>query len=117
MQTHHIHVSGAHERVDEIRSELFAFSEVLDVFVTGRPDVLVVIYTGRPRPGEWLRALRRRGYHTPARGRAMWPRPQRQSAGVLRNVVPHGDLGAGDGAQTAGSVQNHGAVRRRRDAA
>ena len=67
MKTHQIHVSGARERVHEIRRELFAFSEVLDVFVTGRADVLVVVYAGRPRPGEWLRVLRRRDALPPRR--------------------------------------------------
>jgi hypothetical protein len=38
MQTHEIHVSGAREQVHEIRAELFAFPEVIEVFVTGRPD-------------------------------------------------------------------------------
>ena len=73
MQTHQIHISGARERSHGIRNELFAFPEVLEVFVTGRPDVLVVVYAGRPRPGEWLRALRALGYRTPARGHARWP--------------------------------------------
>jgi hypothetical protein len=48
--------------VNEVRSELFNFPEVLDVFITGRQDALVVVCSGRPRPGEWLRALRRVGY-------------------------------------------------------
>jgi len=87
MQTHEIHVSGAREQVDEIRAELFAFPEVIEVFVTGRPDFLVVVHAGRPRPGEWLRALRRLGYGTPSRSRAMWPRPQWPSALILRGVV------------------------------
>jgi ATP-dependent Zn protease len=38
---------------------------VLEVFVTGRPDLLVVVCAGRPRPGDWLCALRRLGYRTP----------------------------------------------------
>ena len=76
MQTHQIHVSGARQRVHEIRNALFAFSEVLDVFVTGRPDVLVVVHAGRPRPGEWLRALRRLGYQMPASGQAMRTGPE-----------------------------------------
>ena len=76
MQTHQIHVSGARQRVHEIRNDLFAFSEVLDVFVTGRPDVLVVVHAGRPRPGEWLRALRRLGYEMPTSGQAMWSGPE-----------------------------------------
>ena len=69
MQTHQIHVSDGRHRVHEIRTELFAFPEVLDVFVTGRPDALVVVNWGRPRPGEWQRALRAVGYHVPARPR------------------------------------------------
>jgi hypothetical protein len=51
VQTHEIHVSGAREQVHEIRGELFAFPQVLEVFVTGLPDALVVVYAGRPRPG------------------------------------------------------------------
>jgi hypothetical protein len=56
--------------VNEVRSELFNFPEVLDVFITGRPDALVVVCSGRPRPGEWLGALRRVGYHVPAKRHA-----------------------------------------------
>ena len=48
--------------MNEIRSELFVFPEILDVFVTGRPDSLVVVCQGRPRPAEWLRALRAARY-------------------------------------------------------
>jgi hypothetical protein len=70
VQTRQIHVSDGRHRVHEIRTELFAFPEVLDVFVTGRPDALVVVYWGRPRPGNWLRALRAVGFHVPARQRA-----------------------------------------------
>jgi hypothetical protein len=70
VQTHPIHVSDGRHRAHEIRTELFAFPEVLEVFVTGRPDQLVVVYWGRPRPGEWLRALRAVGFHVPARQRA-----------------------------------------------
>ena len=73
MQTHQIHVAGAHQGINQIRSELFVFPGVLDVFVTGRPDAVVVVYAGRPRPGEWLRALGRLGYRTPARDRARCP--------------------------------------------
>jgi hypothetical protein len=65
MQTHSLHVIGGRERVLEIRDELFAFDHVLDVFVTGRPDVLVVVCSGRPCPAEWLRALRAAGYEIP----------------------------------------------------
>ncbi|MEA2211033.1 MAG: hypothetical protein QOF83_981 [Solirubrobacteraceae bacterium] len=70
MQTHQINVSSARDIVQEIRHELFQFPEVLDVFVTGRPDWLVVVSRGRPRPGEWLRALRAVGYHVPVRRHA-----------------------------------------------
>lgn len=71
MQTHQVHVVDGRNRVYEVRTELFAFPEVLDVFVTGRPDALVVVYLGRPRPGEWLRALRAAGYRLPPRQRAL----------------------------------------------
>jgi hypothetical protein len=40
------------------------------VFVTGRPDVLVVVCAGRPRPAQWLRTLRAAGYDTLARRHA-----------------------------------------------
>jgi hypothetical protein len=73
VQTYRIHVSKGRERVDEIRSQLFAFSEVLDVFVTGRPDALVVVCSGRPRPAEWLRALRAVGYDLPRRSHFRTP--------------------------------------------
>jgi hypothetical protein len=59
--------------VQAIRLELFEFPEVLDVCVTGRPDWLVVVSRGRPRPAEWLRALRGVGYHVPARRHATLP--------------------------------------------
>jgi hypothetical protein len=67
VQTYQIYVSKGRERVDEIRSQLFVFPEVLDVFVTGRPDSLVVVCWGRPHPAEWLRALRAVGYDLPRR--------------------------------------------------
>ncbi len=67
MQTYEIHVAGARDRVHELRRELFAFPEILDVFVTSRPNSLVVVCTGRPRPGEWLRGLRALGYEVLAR--------------------------------------------------
>jgi hypothetical protein len=67
VQTHQINISQGRDHVHEIRRELFAFSEILDVFVTSRPDSLVVVCAGRPRLGEWLRALRAIGYETPAR--------------------------------------------------
>jgi hypothetical protein len=70
MQTHPIDVVGGRERALEIRAELFVFGDVLEVFVSGRPDVLVVVCSGRPRPAEWLRALRAAGYETPVRRHA-----------------------------------------------
>lgn len=75
LQTHQIHVAGARERVQEIRTELFAFPEVLDVFVTSRSDSLVVVCAGHPRPAEWLCALRARGYEVLARRRRPPPVP------------------------------------------
>jgi len=68
MQTHPIHVTDGRALVLEVRSALFVFSEVLDVFVTGRPDVLVVVCWGRPRPAQWLAELRAAGYQIPVRG-------------------------------------------------
>jgi hypothetical protein len=70
VQTYQINVSKGRDRVHEIRTELFAFPEILDVFVTSRPDSLVVVFRGRPRPGEWLRALRAVGCEVPARRHA-----------------------------------------------
>jgi hypothetical protein len=67
VQTYLIDVSRGRENVRGIRRELFAFSEVLDVFVTGGPDSVVVVCAGRPRLGEWRRALRAVGYEVPAR--------------------------------------------------
>jgi hypothetical protein len=116
MQTHQIHISGARERVHVIRNALFAFPEVLEVFVTGPPDVLVVVCAGRPRPGEWLRALRALGYRTPARGHAAWPLLERRRESLLPDVVPRG-AGADDGDRTTSSIRNGQASRRRRDAA
>jgi hypothetical protein len=70
VQTYQINISQGRANVHEIRRELFAFSEILEVFVTGRADSLVVVCVGRPRVGEWLRALRAAGYHVPARRHA-----------------------------------------------
>ncbi len=67
VQTYQIYVSKGRDRVNEIRSELFTFPEILDVFITGRPDSLVVVCQGRPRPAEWLRTLRAVGYDLPHR--------------------------------------------------
>jgi hypothetical protein len=68
VQTYQITISQGRDKVHEIRRVLFAFSEILDVFVTGRPDSLVVVCAGRPRLGEWRRALRAVGYEIPVRG-------------------------------------------------
>ena len=80
MQTHPLHVTHGRERALDIRSELFAFGDVLDVFVTGDPDVLVVACSGRPHPAEWLRVLHAAGYEIPVRRRARSPQ-------LLLNVV------------------------------
>jgi hypothetical protein len=69
VQTHQIQIIDGRSRVDEIRSELFAFSEVLDVLITWRPDALVVVCTGHPHPAEWQRALRAVGFSLPSRRR------------------------------------------------
>lgn len=74
MQMHPLHVVGGRERVLDIRTELFVFGEVLDVFVSGRPDVVVVACSGHPRPAEWLNALRTAGYEIPLRRRGRVPR-------------------------------------------
>ncbi|HEY2437809.1 MAG TPA: hypothetical protein VGH93_11555 [Solirubrobacteraceae bacterium] len=70
MQTYALHVSNGRDSVLDIRRELFGFPEVLDVFTTGRRDVLVVVCAGRPRPAEWLRALHAVGYESLARRHA-----------------------------------------------
>ena len=67
MHTHQINIAHGRENVHDIRRELFAFSEILDVYPTGRPDSLIIVHAGRPRLGEWLRALRAVGYLPPAR--------------------------------------------------
>lgn len=88
MQTHQIHVANGREAVNEIRRELFVFPEVLEVFEAGGPDVLVVVYAGRPRPGEWLSALRTVGYRTPGRqhvGSASQPTQPEPSSALARS--------------------------------
>jgi hypothetical protein len=79
MRTHQIRVSDARESVQDIRHRLFTFPEVLEVFATGRSDVLVVVHTGRPRLGTWLAALRAVGYRTPP-SRDATARPESISA-------------------------------------
>jgi hypothetical protein len=93
VRTHQIHVSNGREAVHEIRRQLFLFPEVIEVFDTGRPDVLVVVYIGRPRPGEWLKAVRALGYRTPPRGHATSAsRPI--SSDRLQVVATSSELGA-----------------------
>jgi hypothetical protein len=70
MQTHQIHVMKGRARIDGVRRALFDFPEVLEVFTTGRPDTVVVVYDGRPRLGAWLRHLRAAGYHVTTRPHA-----------------------------------------------
>jgi hypothetical protein len=83
VQTHQIDISHGRDNVHEIRRALFAFSEILDVFVTSRPDSLVVVCAGRPRPSEWLRALRAVGYEAPAR------RHHRSAISTMpRSIIP-----------------------------
>jgi hypothetical protein len=73
MHTHRIYVCNARAAVEDIRRRLLAFPEVLELFVTGRPDVLVVVHTGRPRLGAWHGALRSAGYRVSSRRRAAPP--------------------------------------------
>jgi hypothetical protein len=80
VQTYQINVSKGRDQVQEIRHELFAFSEILEVFATSRPDALIVVCGGRPRAGEWLRALRAIGYEASAR--------RRVAAGVTGIAAP-----------------------------
>jgi hypothetical protein len=80
VQTYQITISQGRDNVHEIRRELFAFSEILDVFVTSRPDSLVVVCAGRPRLGEWRRALRAAGYEIP-------PRRRSASATTERSII------------------------------
>jgi hypothetical protein len=117
MQTHRIHVSGARKQVHQIRTELFTFPEVLEVFACGQPDVLVVVYAGRPRPAVWLHALRAVGYRTQARTGARWIEDKGSPDSLLRNVVQWPDLGDDDGNRTTSSIRNEEASGPRRNAA
>jgi hypothetical protein len=87
VQTHQIQIIDGRSRVDEIRCELFAFPEVLDVFITRRPDALVVVCSGRPHPAEWQRALRAVGFCFPSRRRARPAGPGVRAAQI--NEVEH----------------------------
>jgi hypothetical protein len=84
LQTHQIQVSGGAEKVDQIRAELFGFPEVLEVFSTGRPDSVVVVCSGRPRPTRWLDALMAAGYQV----------KQRRHATGIASAEPVEDSGA-----------------------
>lgn len=66
MHTQEIHVTGGREAVGQIRWELFAFPEVLDVLAISESGSLVVVFCGRPRPGEWSRHLQAAGYEVSA---------------------------------------------------
>jgi hypothetical protein len=69
VQTHQIQIFNGRRSALEIRRELFAFPEIMEVFITSRSDALMVVYSGRPRPAEWLRALREAGYEAVVRRR------------------------------------------------
>jgi hypothetical protein len=91
VQTYRIDVSEGRDSVNEIRSELFVFPEILEVFITGRPDSLVVICQGRPRPAEWLRALRAVGYELASRSHPGTPAAKAGQTAVvapLRRELP-----------------------------
>ena len=77
--------------MDQIRGELFAFTEVLEVFVTSRPDALVVVCSGHPHPAEWLRALRAAGFGPPAqRPRAAVDRDRTRPEGEAQLPADNG---------------------------
>jgi hypothetical protein len=103
MQTYQIIVSGGRDGVREIRQDLFAFSEILEVFVTSRPDSLVVVYAGRPRPAQWLRALRTLGYDVSRRRHSkVAPASPKDAdaAGILGSVVASGHESFSDAEKT-----------------
>jgi hypothetical protein len=102
VQTHRINVLKARDRVQEIRHELFKFPEVLEVFVTGRPDWLVVVSRGRPRPGQWLPALRAVGCEVPGRRHAV---TEVAGADLPRDAAPPG---AGPGWVVKGRASRRG---------
>ena len=79
------------ERFDGVRQVLLAFTDVLEVFSTGQAEMVVVICSGRPRPGEWARGLRAAGYRIPPRrhpGKTAGPPPSRPVNGAPRGR-PH----------------------------
>jgi hypothetical protein len=79
VHTQEIHVTGGREAVRQIRWQLFAFPEVLDVLAISQSDSLVVVFCGRPRPGEWSRHLQAAGYEVSAI-RAQHPGAQRDAS-------------------------------------
>jgi hypothetical protein len=114
VQTHQIIISQGRDRVNEVRGELLNFPEILDVFVTGRADSLVVVCSGRPRPAEWLRALRAVGFTVPARPRASVPRRTVELAEAAIDVVAPAQAAQVSGTQArprAGTGQRHLAKR------
>ena len=86
MLTQEIHVVGARAAVAGIRERLFLFSEVLDVLATGREDMLVVVFVGRPRHAEWCEQLRSAGYEPLRKADAMTGRGQ--PAGGTKTTCP-----------------------------
>jgi hypothetical protein len=93
VQTHQIHISNGRDHAPEIRTELLAFSEVLEVFITGRPDALVVVCAGRPHPAEWLGALRAAGYDPLPRRRGTPSVNGRVYPAAVNRLAPIGALG------------------------
>jgi hypothetical protein len=100
MHTQEIHVTGGRAAASDIRSQLFAFPEVLDVLPTSRLDSLVVVIAGRGRPAEWSRHLQAAGYEVLRRPPHPVPSPAKQ---VL----------AGDPGHPPGSQAGYAARRRR----
>jgi hypothetical protein len=90
LQTHQIQISVGREMVHEIRAELFGLPEVLEVFSTSRPDSLVVVSSGRPRPARWLAALAAAGYPVmPRRHATATPAaPSRERTGARPALPP-----------------------------
>jgi hypothetical protein len=88
VQTYQIHVSDGRARIDDVRSALFAFPEILDVFITGRSDTLVVVCAGRPHPVQWLRRLRLVGYDAWIRRRPDQATTDARREPALRVVRP-----------------------------
>jgi hypothetical protein len=90
VQTQEIQIFNGRRRVLEIRRELFAFPEIMDVFITSRSDALIVVCFGRPRPAEWLRVLREAGYEAVARRRPATRLPESGPEPQPRHEEPRG---------------------------